>query len=144
MLKKTVSLLTVLAIVLSLGFTDVYAEEPAEITRMTEASLLTIPLTEEGYLLDMLSLPAYYSNGVNIKWRSSDRRIVNPDTGAICRPVSQNAVVTLYADWTYGNLKGTKEFKFVVPSYDAVSTGMPVVTNLAFEDDFEDGIRDTS
>lgn len=144
MLKKTVSLLTVLAIVLSLGFTDVYAEEPSEITRMTEASLLTIPLTEEGYLLDMLSLPAYYSNGVNIKWRSSDRRIVNPDTGAVCRPVLQNENVTLYADWAYGNLKGTKEFNFVVPAYSTVTTGAPIVKKLAFEDDFEDGARDTT
>lgn len=144
MLKKTVSLLTVLAIVLSLGFTDVYAEEPAEITRMTEASLLTIPLTEEGYLLDMLSLPTYYSSGVNINWRSSDRRIINPDTGAVCRPVLQNENVTLYADWAYGNLKGTKEFNFVVPAYSTVTTGAPIVKKLAFEDDFEDGARDTT
>lgn len=144
MLKKTVSLLTVLAIVLSLGFTDVYAEEPSEITRMTEASLLTIPLTEEGYLLDMLSLPTYYSSGVNINWRSSDRRIINPDTGAVCRPVLQNENVTLYADWAYGNLKGTKEFNFVVPAYSTVTTGAPIVKKLAFEDDFEDGARDTT
>lgn len=144
MLKKTTSLLMVLAIALTVGSIGVCADEPAEITEMTETSLLVIPLTEEGYLLDMLSLPTYYSSGVNINWRSSDRRIINPDTGAVCRPVLQNENVTLYADWAYGNLKGTKEFNFVVPAYSTVTTGAPIVKKLAFEDDFEDGARDTT
>lgn len=144
MLKKTTSLLMVLAIALTVGSIGVCADEPEEITEMTETSLLVIPLTEEGYLLDMLSLPTYYSSGVNINWRSSDRRIINPDTGAVCRPVLQNENVTLYADWAYGNLKGTKEFNFVVPAYSTVTTGAPIVKKLAFEDDFEDGARDTT
>ena len=114
-----------------------------EMERITEASILSVPLTKDGYLADPLDLDVYSHSdcGVELKWESSAPDIISED-GKLTRP-ENDTDVTVKVTARISDMTETKEFTYRVAGMSTDIDGMPADMFPLYFDDFSDGIIDS-
>ena len=143
MYKRIFSLfLSILIFSASLGSIGSYAaENEQDAVFPAQESLLMAPLTEEGYLIDSLSLPEETLDGNKLIWNTSDSDVISAN-GNVTRATTENKVVILTACYETDS-QITKEYEFTVASLTSQAAGMPKLDELEHEDEFDDEAIDS-
>lgn len=124
-------------------FLNASAEESvaADIDALSDDMLLSVPLTDDGYLLDPLVLDEISKgeNGSEITWSSSAPEII-AENGAITLPEKETRVVVT-AKAVLGNAEKTKNFEFLVAGKRTDIEGLPLWREKIMSDDFSDSVQ---
>lgn len=124
-------------------FLNASAEESvaADIDALSDDMLLSVPLTDDGYLLDPLVLDEISKgeNGSEITWSSSAPEII-AENGAITLPEKETRVVVT-AKAVLGNAEKTKQFEFLVAGKRTDIEGLPLWREKIMSDDFSDSVQ---
>ena len=106
---------------------------------LTEDTILSVPKTEDGYVLDPLEIGnlSYGESGSLISWTSSHEDIIDKN-GVLVRPES-DTFVTLTAALSFADVTKSKSFTLKVPGTSTDIDGMRTDTFPWYYDDFSDG-----
>ncbi len=110
-----------------------------DLEAITDDIILSVPLTEEGYLADPLDIDAITSgaNGSDISWESSREDIIAPN-GKLTRPL-YDTDVTVTAVAAFGSVTKEKSFTYKVAGTSTDIDGMRSDIFPIYYDDFSDG-----
>lgn len=108
----------------------------ADLAAITEESILSVPLTDEGYLIDPLEIDQITSgaNGSTITWTTSDSEIISND-GMVTRP-AENTSVAVTATAKLGTTEASKTFEFCVAGQSTNIANMHADIFPMYFDDF--------
>ena len=130
-MKKNLALVLLVTMVMTLAAFGAAAEDPW----LTVKDLLKVPQTDgSGYLLDNLKLPAAAADSTPISWASTNPAAIS--TSGVVTRQAEDAEVTLTAAAAG---KTDLQFNFKVPGTLTQVNDLPLVKDMLFSDDFEDG-----